>query len=632
MKRSIATVCLSGDLRQKIEAAAEAGFDGIEIFENDLMLFDESPAVVRKMAEERNLEIVALQPFRDFECMPAEKMQKNFDRAERKFDLMEELGTGTLLICSNVSPYCIDNFDRAVEEFNELAERAARRNFTLGYEALAWGRYIRDYQKAWNLVKRVDHKNLGIILDSFHLFARGRDLGTIAEIPGERITLVQVADAPWLEMDVLQWSRHFRCFPGQGDFPLSDFMEAVINSGYAGYISHEIFNDDFRSSPCLPTALDGMRSMLWLQEEVARATPDINDVLTDPDGKLPPEAGISGVEFIEFAAEGGAKEALIQLLSGLGFRKTHRHRSKDVSLYRQGDVSIVVNEEPDSFAQNYFLMHGVSVCAVAYATADAEGMAERAAHYGYCRFDGNGDNGELDIPGIRGVGGGLIYFVQEQTDGRRFFDVDFIALSENGLQSGTGNSGMGIDHIASGVSETEFLSASLFNRALFGLQIARPQDLIDPYGIVVSRTAMSRDRKIRLPFNMTRSWGASTERFREENKGSGVQHIALSCKDILALVPDIDPAIILPIPENYYEDLEARFDLDEELAGKLRRYYLLYDRDETGYFIHFYTRAINGLFFEIVQRCKYKHYGESNAHVRLAAQARLRRGEMASIV
>ena len=92
MKRSIASVCLSGDLRQKIEAVSHAGYDGIEIFENDLMLLDDSPSAVRRMAEDAELEIVAFQPFRDFECMPASKMQKNFDRAERKFDLMAELG------------------------------------------------------------------------------------------------------------------------------------------------------------------------------------------------------------------------------------------------------------------------------------------------------------------------------------------------------------------------------------------------------------------------------------------------------------------------------------------------------------------------------------------------------------
>jgi len=109
MKKSIASVCLSGDLRQKFDAASLAGFTGVEIFENDLMLFDETPSVVRHMAEDYGLTIIALQPFLDFEAMPSEIMQKNFDRAERKFDLMAELGTDTMLICSNVSQRCIDD-------------------------------------------------------------------------------------------------------------------------------------------------------------------------------------------------------------------------------------------------------------------------------------------------------------------------------------------------------------------------------------------------------------------------------------------------------------------------------------------------------------------------------------------
>lgn len=629
MKRSIATVCLSGDLRQKIEAAAFAGFDGIEIFENDLMLFDESPSVVKKMADDVGLKIIALQPFRDFECMPASKMQKNFDRAERKFDLMQELGTESLLICSNVSPQCIDNRTRSVDEFTELAERAAKRNFKLGYEALAWGRYVKDYQDAWSLVQQVDHDSFGIILDSFHIFARGRDLSTLREIPGNRITLVQLADAPWMDMDVLQWSRHFRCFPGQGDFPVVEFMKDVINTGYDGYFSHEIFNDEFRSAPCRVTAADGMRSLLWLQEEVSKAAPDTSAMPENDEEPCPYKANIERVEFIEFAAEGRDKDSLIHLLHCLGFRKTHVHRSRDVSLYRQGDVSIVVNEEPDSFAQQYYLLHGVSVCAIAYLTDDSESMLDRATYYGYQKYEGDIEHGEMDIPGIKGVGGQLVYFIQETSDGSRFFDVDFVEVPLEESLSPLFADNMLVDHITSGVSESEFLPTTLFYKALFGFGIDQPKDLIDPYGIVVSRTATNSTKNIRLPFNMSKSWGASTERFREEHRGSGVQHIALSCDDILKFARTVDKDIILPIPENYYNDLEARFDLEPELAKNLRDNNMMYDFSETGYFIHFYTRTINGVFFEIVQRHRYSNYGEVNAHVRMAAQSRRRKTELA---
>ena len=95
----------------------------------------------------------------------------------------------------------------------------------VGFEALAWGRHINDYRDAWEVVRRANHPAIGLVLDSFHTFARKTDLTPMRAIPGDRIFLVQLADAPWLEMDVLNWSRHFRCFPGQGDMPLLDFME-----------------------------------------------------------------------------------------------------------------------------------------------------------------------------------------------------------------------------------------------------------------------------------------------------------------------------------------------------------------------------------------------------------------------
>ena len=117
--------------------------------------------------------------------------------------------------------------DRSAADFHELGERAAKRKLRVGFEALAWGRHINDYRDAWEVVRRANHPAIGLVLDSFHTFARKTDLTPMRAIPGDRIFLVQLADAPWLEMDVLNWSRHFRCFPGQGDMPLLDFMGAV---------------------------------------------------------------------------------------------------------------------------------------------------------------------------------------------------------------------------------------------------------------------------------------------------------------------------------------------------------------------------------------------------------------------
>ena len=125
-------------------------------------------------------------------------------------------------------------------------------------------------------------------------------------------------------------------------------------------------------------------------------------------------------------------------------------------------------------------------------------------------------------------------------------------------------------------------------------------------------------------FDLMAELGTPTEHFRHMHNGSGVQHIALRCNDILAFVKTVDPGIILSIPENYYDDLEARIDLDADLLASLKQYNLLYDSNDTGHFIHFYTHCVNGVFFEVMQRHKYSNYGEVNAQLRMASQARQR--------
>src|SRR5258705_11712908 len=137
MQTSIATVSLSGGLAEKLEAIAAAGLYGVEIFENDLLSFDGTPEDAGKCIVVLGLKTIALQPFRDFEGMPEPQRERTFDRAERKFDVMAELGCDTLLVCSNVSPLSLGGIDRAAADFHELGERAAKRGFRVGFEALA---------------------------------------------------------------------------------------------------------------------------------------------------------------------------------------------------------------------------------------------------------------------------------------------------------------------------------------------------------------------------------------------------------------------------------------------------------------------------------------------------------------
>ena len=311
------------------------------------------------MCADLGLAIDLYQPFRDFEGMPDELFARSLDRAERKFDLMHTLGAPLMLVCSNTSPHSLDDAERAAAQLHALAERAAKRNLRIGYEALAWGRHVNRYRQAWGIVERADHPHLGLILDSFHTLSLQDDPAGIASIPGERIFFVQMADAPILAMDVLQWARHFRNFPGQGQFDVVGFFEQVLRSGYAGTLSLEIFNDVFRETPNRRTAVDAMRSLLWLESEArgrlahgdAAARRVVERVeLADP----PAATALAGFAFIEFGVDDEAAARLAALLGQLGFARVGRHRSKRVTLFRQGEILLIVNAEPGSDARERF--------------------------------------------------------------------------------------------------------------------------------------------------------------------------------------------------------------------------------------------------------------------------------------
>jgi 4-hydroxyphenylpyruvate dioxygenase len=608
-QKAIATVCMSGALADKLAAAAAAGYGGVELFENDLTYFDGSPDDVRALAASLGLEIIALQPFRDFEGLPEPLRGRAFDRAKRKLQLMNRLGTSLLLVCSSVSPDAIDDLERVAADLHELGGLAQAYGVTVGFEALCWGRHINDYRQAWEAVRKADHPRVGLILDTFHALARKCPVEPIAEIPGDRIVLVQTADAPGIEMDLLFLSRHYRCFPGQGDLPVVEMMQKIVATGYRGPISHEIFSDDFRAGSARQTATDGMRSFLWLEDQMAGKA-----------GRHPPQ--LRGIEFIEFVDDRHQTQPIRAMLQALGFRRTHRHRSKDVELHRQGRISLVLNLEDEGFAHSFQLLHGLSVAAIALRVDDAPQAVRHATELLAKPFAGQIGQGELAIPAIRGVGGSLLYFL----DGPE--DADFVAVDFRPDEEPVGGSGLGlqdIDHLAQVVPPTEFQGWILFYRAILGLEPEARADLNDPRGLIVSRALSNAERSLRVPLNASQAQASAAGRFMERTAGAGAQHIAFACSNILAAAEGMPDELRLPIPANYYEDLTARFGLDDALVERLRASDVLYDRVGSGEFFHFFTRTINGLFFEVLERRAYDRYGEPNAPVRLAAQAFLDR-------
>jgi len=228
MRTSVATVCLSGSLVEKLYACAAAGFDGVEIFEPDLVASESGPEEIRALAKRLGLSLDLYQPFRDFEGVTPELLADNLRRAEAKFALMQRLGIETILVCSNVASATIDSDQTSADQLRALGELAEIYGVRVAFEALAWGRFVDDYRRSWRIVERADHPQIGLCLDSFHILSRGHDPAGIEQIPGEKIFYLQLADAPALSMDVLSWSRHHRLFPGEGAWDLAAFVSHSI--------------------------------------------------------------------------------------------------------------------------------------------------------------------------------------------------------------------------------------------------------------------------------------------------------------------------------------------------------------------------------------------------------------------
>ncbi len=619
MKNAIATVCLSGPLDEKLEAIARAGFTRVELFENDLLSFNGSPADVRRMVADCGLETITFQPFRDFEGMPDALRERALTRAERKFDVMQALSCDLLMVCSNVSPDSLGGIDRAAADLRALGERAVRRGMRVAFEALAWGRHINDYRDAWEAVRRADHPAVGLVLDSFHILARGTDLSAIAAIPRDRIFLVQVADAPRLDMDYLSWSRHFRNFPGQGDLPLDDFMDVLAATGYDGLFSLEIFNDQFRGGSARQVATDGHRSLVYLLDRLQRRT----RVALAGQPVMPPRARCQGVEFIEFAVDDHAAVGLEAMLAAMGFHRAGQHVSKAVTRWRQGDINLVVNREKEGFAHSYNITHGTSVCAIGLRVDDATATLDRAQALLDTPFRQAVGPGELEIPAVRGLGGSLLYFIDPKTDLGRVWDIEFRPV--RGDPAGVGAGLERVDHLSQVMLYDEMLSWLLFYSSLLDVGKTAEQDVLDPGGLVKSQVVHSDDGSLRIVLNASQSSRTQSSRFMSEAFGSGVQHIALSTTDLIATVGRLKAGglKLLPVPENYYDDLEAKVDLPPRLIDSLRAHNILYDREGDAEYFQIYTETVEErFFFEIVERRGYRGYGASNAAVRLAAQAR----------
>jgi 4-hydroxyphenylpyruvate dioxygenase len=592
-RTSIATVCLSGTLEQKLHACAEAGFDGVEIFEPDLVASPASPEEIRALAERLGITLDLYQPFRDAEGVDEALFAGVLHRARAKFRLMQRLGIDTMLICSNVGSATVDDDQVSASQLRRLGDAAGEHGVRLAYEALAWGRYVDDYRRAWRIAEMADHPAVGVCLDSFHILSRGHDPAAIEEIPGEKIFFLQLADAPALTMDVLSWSRHYRLFPGEGAFDLSAFVSHVLAAGYTGPMSLEIFNDTFRQTDVLRTAQQAKRSLTWLEDQVTTRE-------TDAVPALPAVSQPAGFDFVEVKGEDTG--AVDVMLRQLGFTFRGHHRSKPVRLWTQGSARVVCNEQ---LARDW----EPTLAAVGVEVTDPAASAERARLLAAPAVFRRSRANEQDLEVFRAPDGTEIFLASAASG-----DTAWVPEFEGGDEPFDALL-TGIDHVNLAHPWQTFDEAVLFYTSVLALRQASSQEVAAPTGLVRSHVVRTDDGGVRLALNVAP--------LALDRPGGYPQHVAFSCLDTMAVAREARNRGLrpLPIPRNYYEDLSARFELAPGLLEEMEDLGVLYDREGDSDFLHFYTETVGSVFFEVVQRRGgYDGYGAPNAPVRLAAQ------------
>jgi 4-hydroxyphenylpyruvate dioxygenase len=602
MRTSIATVCLSGTLDEKLVAASAAGFDGVEIFEPDLVASPSPPEAVRARAAELGLTLDLYQPFRDFEGVGPELLEHNLRRAAAKFSLMNRLGIDTMLLCSNVATARSGDEQLAAAQLRQLGDVAEQFGVRVAYEALAWGRFVDGYEAAARIVRLADHPRIGLCLDSFHILSKGHSPEAIETIPADKIFFVQMADAPLLSLDVLSWSRHHRLFPGEGGFDLGAFMAHLVRTGYDGPVSLEIFNDTFRQSDPLATAIDARRSLRWLEHETAVALGSGAGgrparMSTAP---LPDVAPPVDVNYVELRSD--RLPELRRLLTELGFRSHGGHRTKSVELWSQGAARVVLGARDSGHPQPTVAGIGLSVEDPALAARRATDLLAREVP----RAEGEG---EEPLVGVRAPDGSEVFFGAVGGAAPRW-------VSEFGVpEPHPADLIERVDHLNLAQPWQHFDAAVLFFHSVLDLRADASVEVAAPVGLVRSQVLHSANGVLRIALNLVPA-GAGENAILP-------QHIAFAASDVLSLARAARARGFSPlqIPANYYDDLEARYQIAPELMRELRELNVMYDRDETGEFLHFYTDPIGTVFLEVVERrTGYTGFGALNAPVRLAAQ------------
>jgi 4-hydroxyphenylpyruvate dioxygenase len=321
--------------------------------------------------------------------------------------------------------------------------------------------------------------------------------------------------------------------------------------------------------------------------------------------------GTDGFEFVEYTAPD--PELLRSLFARMGFPVSARHRSKNVTLHRQGDINFVINAEPGGFGQQFARAHGPSACAMAFRVKNATSALRRAVELGATPIETSVGPMELRIPAIEGIGGSLIYLVDRYGE-RTIYDVDFVPADAEAPVRGAGLAL--IDHLTHNVGRGRMDLWAGFYERLFNFREIRYFDIEGRKTGLFSRAMTSPCGKIRIPINESQDDKSQIEEYIREYRGEGIQHIALSTPDIYATVDSLraNGVEFQDTPDTYYEGVDARVTGHRESLRRMQERRILIDGSATdGILLQIFTKnAIGPIFFEIIQRKGNEGFGEGN--------------------
>ena len=331
-------------------------------------------------------------------------------------------------------------------------------------------------------------------------------------------------------------------------------------------------------------------------------------------GNVDNPMGTDGFEFVEYTAPDPAE--LGALFEKMGFTAVARHRSKRVTLYRQGDVNFIVNAEAESFAQAFARVHGPSICAIGFRVANAGAAHARALELGAQTHSGPVGPMELNIPAIKGIGGSAIYLVDRYGE-QSIYDVDFVAL-EGVDQRPKGAGLLTIDHLTHNVHRGRMDEWATFYERLFNFRETRFFDITGRHTGLKSRAMASPCGKIRIPINESTDERSQIEEYLRVYRGEGIQHVALAAQDIFAGVAALGRREVgfMDVPDTYYDALDDRVPGHGEDLDALRRARILLDgapASGQGLLLQIFTDTVIGpIFFELIQRKGNDGFGDGN--------------------